>query len=268
MCDKNRIAKYARDARAIGREKRVRVCAWLFRWGYCDRNIIALVGGDDVKFGWRLANEGLLFKVEHPNRKKAMYVLTQAGVDLAINSLLDLLDKRDASLDYPYLKDRRLTWDLTDHHNYVQEAMIRLGCHCAVGSDNWFSESELADGSSGAKPDGQININTSKVCIEVENGGKSDDSRKLQMWQRMEALSKGECTHIMWICITGKAFLAIKRELAKDVCVMVYKDKHSRMVVMPELGEPMAKLKAASTVIYLSDMDKDIVDRFFNKWKS
>lgn len=268
MVDKNRIAKYARDARAIGREKRARVCAWLFRWGHCDRNIIALVAGDDLKFGSRLANEGLLLKIEHPNRKKGMYVLTQAGVDLAINSLLELLDKRDASLDYPYLKDRRLNWELTEHHNFVQEAMIRLGCHWAVGSVNWYSENELADGSSGAKPDGQINIDLSKVCIEVENCGKSDDSRKLQMWQRMEALDRGECTHILWVCITGKAFLAIKRELAKDVCVKVYRDDRRRMVAIPELGEPMVKLKDASTVIYLGDMDKDILDRLFIKWKS
>lgn len=242
------LSTSAQYAQEIGREKMARVCAWLFRWGYCDRNIIALVAGDDLKYGSRLAKKGLLLKVENPKGGRSMYVLSQAGVDLAVNCLVEFLEIRCANTEYKYLVKRELPWCMTGHDNLVQEAMIRLGFHLSPIGTNWYSGNELANGTHGSKPDAQFNIDESKVWIEVETSGKNRESRCLQMWQRMNSMDKGKFTKLLWIFPNAGRILEVKRELEKDVCIAAYKDTKSHITLVPEEYQPMWRLKQISVL--------------------
>lgn len=256
-----RIKMCAKYARNIGQAKIERVCCWIFRWGYADRHIISEVACDDLRYASRLAKRGLLKCARNPDNGRDMYVLTHTGLKIAMDIMAPSLEQYAFYPKYPYADDKRLPWGRVKHSNLIQLAMIRLGCHNEAGSESWFSERELADGTSGAKPDASL-IRDSHIWVELERTSKNRESRALQFWQRMEAFMEGNFDKILWVTDGPGLKVEIERQLQKEMCVKAVSDGNGRISLIPSLSEPMTALKNASVVIPLAELDESILDAF------
>ncbi len=263
METRNGIKDYAGTARKIGQEKIIRTLTWVYRWGWSSREIIARVAGDELRYAARLVKKGLLRKVNHPTSRMlpSAYVLTDAGLMVAIDNMAGLLESHNLQIDYPWVANRsRLAWTYFEHGLAVQKAMISLGCHSDTAGHWWAPEREMRGANHrGALPDGMVMTaradDNQITWIEIERSFKNEEQRALQLWDRLQALKAGRFHKIRWVCATNGLALALERALGKPFIPKTWRDELSRIWREPSLGKALEPLRRASSISLLGEME-------------
>jgi hypothetical protein len=184
-------------------------------------------------------------------------VLTQKGVALAEDALAGWFGYRDKETEYRYL-DGRIPWGVFEHSCMIQQLLIKLDYHFNVDCVFWSTERELAGEK--IRPDAELlfflndgDDTPTRVWIELERSTKNVRSRKLQMWDRLQAIKQGKCDRIIWVAAGRGVEVALCRAILAPYAVKAWRCEQSRIHLDADVHESMAPLRDASQVVSISE---------------